>query len=385
MNTDALDIARQLSPLILRMREQTETQRRLAEPIVERMRDSGLCRMAVPRQLQGLETPLGDILDVYETLAYVEGSAAWIVWNNALPCLLGRFLPAVARAEVFGDPHWLYAGSTRPTGRAAIEGDDYRVDGRWSLVSGCELAEWLLLLCVVEENGEPRMVAPGIPEVRFVFVRRGDWEVLDTWHTDGLRGTGSHDVVVTDRHVPHARTLAPGAIDPHGSPHDRLPIICTMAAGYGALLLGAGQRAVDTIVALTKTKVAPDSGQALREHPAVLEAIVHHGTALAAARAYLRLRTNELWERILAEEPATLDSISALWAAGHHAAEAGRNAVDAMYEAGGTTSIYTDCPLERAHRDVHAMLRHIVVQPFWLEDAGRVQLGIAPTHPLYAV
>lgn len=31
------------------------------------------------------------------------------------------------------------------------------------------------------------------------------------------------------------------------------------------------------------------------------------------------------------------------------------------------------------------MLRHIVAQDFWLEDAGRVKLGMSPTHPLYAL
>jgi len=56
-----------------------------------------------------------------------------------------------------------------------------------------------------------------------------------------------------------------------------------------------------------------------------------------------------------------------------------------MYAAGGISSLYTSCPLERAHRDMHAMRRHIVGQALWLEDAGRVRLGGAPVHPLYAV
>ena len=50
-----------------------------------------------------------------------------------------------------------------------------------------------------------------------------------------------------------------------------------------------------------------------------------------------------------------------------------------------SSSLYTSCPLERAHRDMHVMRRHIVGQALWLEDAGRVRLGAAPMHPLYAV
>jgi alkylation response protein AidB-like acyl-CoA dehydrogenase len=385
VKTDALTAAKELSPIILRFRQETETHRRLAEPIVERLRDTGLCRSVIVKELQGLELPTPDMLDLYETLAYAEASVAWIVWNNALPCLFGRYLDAPTRGEVFRDPKWLYASSTRPTGRAAVNGDGYRVDGRWSLVSGCELAEWILLMCVVEENGEPRMVAPKIPEMRFAFVRRGDYDIVDTWHVGGLRGTGSHDVVVKDLRVSHARTLSPADPSTLDTPHGRIPIVCTMAAGYGAQALGLGQRAVDTLIELTKTKISPDSGLELRERPQVLEAITRYAASLDAARAYLHARVDELWHTATSSAPRALDEISAVWAGALHASDTGRAAVEAMYAAGGTTSLYTDCPLERAHRDMHAMQRHIVVQPFWLEDAGRVRLGLAPTHPLYAI
>ena len=122
----------------------------------------------------------------------------------------------------------------------------------------------------------------------------------------------------------------------------------------------------------------------LRERTQVLEALARHSAALDAARVYLRAKVEEQWHSAAAGKPATLEGISSVWTAGLHAAAAGQAAVEAMYAAGGTSSLYTDCPLERAHRDVHAMLRHIVVQPFWLADAARVRLGVAPAHPLYA-
>jgi hypothetical protein len=40
-------------------------------------------------------------------------------------------------------------------------------------------------------------------------------------------------------------------------------------------------------------------------------------------------------------------------------------------------------PIEQAHRDIHAVLQHIVLQHFWLEQAGRIRLGLKPTHPLF--
>ncbi len=63
----------------------------------------------------------------------------------------------------------------------------------------------------------------------------------------------------------------------------------------------------------------------------------------------------------------------------------GRAAIDAMYPLAGASALYTSSPLERIHRDVHAMAAHVIAQPLWLEDTGRVMLGLKPVNPLYLV
>ena len=384
MTDDALTAARELLPLITRLREDTENDRRIARPIVDALLGTRLCRMAIPRTLGGLELPPVEMLAVYETLAGAEASVAWIVWNNVLPALFGRFLESDTRQEIFGDPAWMYASSTRPSGRAALEDDAYRVEGRWSLVSGCELAEWLALRCVVLENGQPRMLQPGVPEARFVYVRRGEFEILDTWHTGGLRGSGSHDVVVKALRVPRRRTCSPADGNKLHGAFGRAPIVCTMAAGYAAQILGMAATAVATLIALTRSKVGAEPGPALAERPAVLASIARHGAALAAARGHLHACVARQWAIVETTAPS-LEGITAVWTAAHHAMEQGRQALEAMYAAGGASSLYKSSPLERAHRDLHAMSAHVIAQPFWIEDAGRVQLGQAPLNPLYGI
>jgi alkylation response protein AidB-like acyl-CoA dehydrogenase len=164
-----------------------------------------------------------------------------------------------------------------------------------------------------------------------------------------------------------------------------MPIIASMAAGYGAQLLGIATASIEALVALTATKVNVEHGPGLPDRLEVLAAITRHSTALDAARMHLHACARRMWDRAVAGETASLADITAVWGAAHHAAAAGRSAVDAMHAAGGTSSLYSDFPLERAHRDMHAMSRHVVAQPMWLEDAGRVRLGKAPTHPLYAL
>jgi len=381
----AVSVAREMSPLILASRYETEAGRRPAPPIVERLIDTRLCRMAIVSELDGLELPTFEALEVYEVLAAAEASVAWIVWNNSLPCFLGRYLQPAVRAELFGDPRWLYANSTRPSGRAVPDGDGYRIIGRWSLVSGCELAEWVLLTCVVHDGDAPRMTAPGVPEIRMAFLRGRDCAVLDTWHAGGLRGTGSHDVVVEGQRVPIERTFSPADPATLERPIGRVPIICTMAAGFASQTLGIAQKAHDTLIALAATKPVVEPGPSLRDRPAVQALIAQQSAALDAARGHLRRCASELWEAVAGGASASLEQSTAVWCAAHHAMNAAKSAVEGAYAAAGTASLYTDCPLERAHRDVHAMLRHVVAQTTWLEDAGKVKLGMAPSLPLYAI
>ncbi|HYJ40812.1 MAG TPA: hypothetical protein VEW08_08485, partial [Steroidobacteraceae bacterium] len=143
MQTDVLKAAREILPLITQLRSETESARRIAPPVVESLRKARLCRLVIPRELHGLELPTPLALEVYELLAGAEASVGWIIWNNTLPCFWGRLLKPAARAEIFGNPDWLYASSTRPSGKAVVEANGFRVSGRWSLVSGCELSEWL--------------------------------------------------------------------------------------------------------------------------------------------------------------------------------------------------------------------------------------------------
>jgi alkylation response protein AidB-like acyl-CoA dehydrogenase len=372
-----LDSARELTPLIVQCRQETEHHRLPAAPIVARLRTLRLCRLALGTDLHGHAMPVHEALDVYEQLSYAEASVGWIVWNNALPCMMSRFLEPAARGQVFGIADSIFACSTRPTGRATEIADGYRVNGRWTIVSGCELAEWIMLICVVEERGEPGQ--------RCVFVRRGNYEIVDTWHVGGLRGTGSHDILVNDLMVPRALTFSPDDPSKLNTPLGRVAIVCSMAAAYGAQALGIARLAIEAVTKLARAKESVEGGPAMRENPQLLALIARHTAILNAARAYLQTCASDLWRTAVAGRPADLGEITATWRAAIHAAEAAQDAVAAAYAAGGIDSLYTSSPLERAHRDMYAMRRHIVGQALWLEDAGRVMLDQVPKHPLYAV
>jgi alkylation response protein AidB-like acyl-CoA dehydrogenase len=278
----------------------------------------------------------------------------------------------------------LFAGSTRPTGQAVTTRGGYRLSGRWSLVSGCELADSLHLISLVHEDGAPRMVAPGQPDLRGLFVPKGRYAVLDTWHVGGLRGSGSHDVVVDDVFVPVEDSFAPAPPVASNSALAQLPTIPMMIAGIGAQFLGMARAALAVTIEILRNKVSVDPGASIRERPSVLADIATYRAAVNAAGSHLHASMEALWDKVKHQLP-TAEDRAALYSAGLYAASVGRACVVAMHAAAGTTALYVDCPLERSIRDLQAMDRHIAAQPIWVEDAGRVLVGHEPVHPLFMV
>jgi indole-3-acetate monooxygenase len=380
---EIVTVAERLIPLIRELRHTTEHDRRIAEPIVHAIRASDLGRMLLDTGAPPPYTP-EEWLRVLETLAGAEASVSWLIWNTTLPCFWSRFLDDAGRARMFGDPGRLFAGSTRPTGQAVPTGGGFRLSGRWSLVSGCELADYVHLMSPVHEDGVPRVRTPGQPDLRVFFVPKGRYDILDTWHVGGLRGSGSHNVVVDDVFVPVEDSCAPAPPVAGHSPLARLPIIPVMTAGLGAQFLGMARAAMAVTIEILRTKVSVDPGTSIRERPSVLADIASYSAAVAAARSHLHTRMAAVWDNVRHQLP-TAEDRAALYSAALHAAAIARAGVVAMHAAAGTTALYTDCPLERSIRDLHTMERHIAAQPLWLEEAGRVLLGHEPTNPLFMI
>jgi indole-3-acetate monooxygenase len=375
--------AERLIPRSCELRHTTEQDRRIAAPIVQALRDSDLCRMLLNTGAPPLYTP-EEWLRVLETLAGAEASVSWLIWNNTLPCFWARFLEAAGRERIFGDARRLFAGSTRPTGQAVTMGGGFRLSGRWSLVSGCELADYVHLMSLVHEAGRPRMLAPAQPDLRVLFVPKGSYDILDTWHVGGLRGSGSHDVVVDDVFVPVEDSFAPAPPVAGTSQLAQLPIIPVMTAGIGAQFLGMARTAIAVTLEILRTKVSVDPGASIGERPSVLADITSYRAAVAAAGSHLHTSMAAMWEKVRHQLP-TAEDRAALYSASLHAAAIARAGVVAMHAAAGTPDLYIDCPLERSIRDLHTMEQHIAAQPLWLEDAGRVLLGYEPTHPLFMI
>jgi alkylation response protein AidB-like acyl-CoA dehydrogenase len=380
---DPLHAAQALRATIRATRQETEETRCPAPEVVDGLVAAGLCRLAVPASLGGYEAEPEVVLQILEDLAWADASAAWIVWINQFVTLANRYSSDAVRAELFNDARRLYAGSTRPSGRAAVVEGGFRVSGRWSLVSGCELADWIPVMCVVIDATQPRMLSAGEPETRMAYLPKGTYRILDTWNVGGLRGTGSHDIVADDIFVPAERTFSfadPIQLD---RPLCRMPFFATVCVSCAGLCLGIAQAATDTLLELAASKVQVDPFPAMRDRPALQVMVASAAANLASARLLLHETVADVWAACTQGMTVTDMHRASMWESGHHPAHVSKAVVRSMYEAASTSALYVDGPIERAHRDIHAVMQHVVFAPLWLEAAGRVRLGLAPQNPIF--
>lgn len=378
------DAANQIYDLAILHRAETESSRRLAAPIVKQLLELNLFKMGLPKSLGGWEDNPVETLKVYEILASAEASVAWIAWNNHLACTFGRYLDKASMHEVYSNPSHVYANSARPEGIAESVAGGYKVSGQWTLVSGCELADWFVLRCLVITENSPKTLGPGA-NLKLFFIPKKEVSIIDTWDVGGLNGTGSHDIAVKDAFVKEEYAVdfdSPVAID---NAYSRLPIGCINAAGCASMALGVLKAATDDLTQMCLDRVTPGKSPDLRDRSTVQAAIAKSKTLLASKRAQLHSSVATLWEESNNQNTFTDEQLADVWAASCEAVREARDMVSEVYAVAGTASLYKKHKIERAHRDIYAISQHGIIQPHWMNQAGMAYAGLKPTGAMFRV
>ena len=146
--------------------------------------------MCVPRALDGLEVPPLTFYRVVEAVARLDGSTGWCTFIGGSDGLVGAYLAPQTAEDLFGrDPRVVLAGSVAPAGSATVMAGGYRVSGRWPYASGSQHCTWVFGGCHVLDGDQPRLTAPGTPEVRMVLIPAAQATILeDTWRSVGWWG-----------------------------------------------------------------------------------------------------------------------------------------------------------------------------------------------------
>ena len=342
-----------------------DSARRLPDELVEMLRESGLLRAGAPAEVGGLELPPQVGLRAAEELARGDASTGWCVAIGITSTLLVAYLPPSSRDQLFGNGRGLAAGVWAPRGKGRSVDGGVMVSGQWPFCSGIRHAEVMFAGCMIDEQPVPSVVA----------MPTKDLQLLDNWHTLGLRGTGSNDSVADDVFVPADRVVSIFDGPVVDRPLYRFPPFGFFALSVAAPALGNARAAIDDLVELAGGKKGVGATRTLAQRSPTQAAVATAESALAAARLLYYQAIDDAWHACQRTEPVSVEVRNRLRLAATHAARTSADVVRSMYDLAGGSAIYDDSPLQRRFRDAFTATAHFQVNEASRELPGRILLG----------
>ena len=373
----AQEFIESLTPRIPDIAASMGQDRQLPQWLAEEMRAAGLFKLLVPGEFGGLEMDPVSAAGIIESLSRLDGSLGWLAMigsqSSWLPCRLDREI----YGEIVSNPGAALAGALKPGGKAVPVEGGYRVSGRWPFASGCTHATWLYGTCMVQDPDNPPPEG-GMPEIRVVFAPASQAQVIDTWDTPGLQGTGSHDIAIEDLFVPSRYTY--GFVPLDEPRYTRGPLyrdgyVNLVFVLQGAQAVGMAEAAFDAFTQLAPQKMRWASMQQLSKEPAVRADVARAWTSLQAARAFLYTAAGEAWATILRGDPPGTDQRMNVRLAITHAITTAVHAGSVFGSAAGSGVVYNNDRLGRIVRDLEVAAAHVQAAPGIWETGGGYLLG----------
>jgi 3-hydroxy-9,10-secoandrosta-1,3,5(10)-triene-9,17-dione monooxygenase len=283
--------------------------------------------------------------------------------------------------EIFSEPGVRVTGIISPSAVAVPTGGGVIVNGRWSFNTGSTQARWNTNAVVVQN-------ADGGFEPAMIAVPLSDLQVIDDWHTAGLRGSGSVTTVAENVFVPEQRVLPLGPVlaGQHRSVLNAAsalystPFMPTACATVSAVPLGLAKAAKEAFFErLPGRKITYTAYESQREAPITHLQVAEATAKIDEAGFHAHRAATMLDEKGAAHEPWTLEERARVRLDMGCVCQRAKEAVDILNTASGGSSVYTSVPIQRIERDVQTVNLHAVMHPNNnFELYGRILCDLEP-------
>jgi alkylation response protein AidB-like acyl-CoA dehydrogenase len=362
--------------------EGAEEARRIPAESIQELLDAGVARILIPPCFGGYGLGLDTWFDVVREISKADASHGWcasLMIHH--PHCIGQFSEEAQKAVWADGPDVAIAASFVPVTRVTPDDGGYRVSGQSPFASGVGHSTWVFVGGMIDVDGKP--------EWMFFLIPPGEYKILDTWFTVGMRGTGSNTIVTENVFVPKSRTLrlshfrdgkGPGSTL-HNNSIFRAPLISYAPLTFATPMLGAAQGAYEHFREWTKTRKGP-GGVSVADSTSIQVRLARTAADLDAAELLLR-RAAEAAE---AATPPSLHLRARSMRDYARAAELSVAAIDTLISMSGTAGFAESHPIQRAWRDIHFSSMHISLNP---DNAyshfGRIELDLPrdPHLPYY--
>ena len=363
-DSELIERARALVPRLIERAPQGDRDRRLAEETIADMKAAGLFRALQPKRWGGCEVALATYYDVQMILGEGDMSTAWVYGVvGVTPWVLALFEDRAQHDVWSSDPDTLIALSLAPVGKITpVEGGAH-LSGRWSFASGCLHCDWALLGAFAPPEAE------GAPQWRMYLVPKSEYRIVDVWHTAGLKGTGSNDIVIDDVFVPeyrmrrladNAACVGPGQAE-NASPLYRLPFGQVFGGGvvYGAI--GALQAMLDLFRAYARERVRLGGRRSVEDPDAQL-AVADAENAIDEVKTMIHRNVRNLMAYAERGDVPPQDERLKYKFQMATISERCRSLASRLFQATGATGLYTDRRFGRILADITAGRQHVTNQ-----------------------
>ena len=376
--------AEALAPLVRENAVRSEELRDPVPEVVEALRKAGLHKLYRPRRYGGYGLDWGPHFTVSERLARECGSTGWLVSLVFSHIIFVARFGQDAQEEFFtsaGDDAVLATGSA---GGGAIrrEGSGWRLTGRWAFVSGVNIASGVMVTAREDPEG-------GLSH--FALLLPGEYQVLDTWHVEGLRGTGSHDVVADQVLVPARRVVTiedfasmdpPGAAIAESYVH-RVRTFPYQGSWFLGPLLGSARGALESYCEQTRSRKGKLFGEPIVTQVPVQVRVGEACANLDAAELLFQDVIRDLHAAGAAGEEIIGERLLRMRRLVTFGARLCTSTADSLAAMMGVTGQKASNPVQRLYRDCRAISTHIELN--WdqsMAPTGKLRLGVPTGDPL---
>jgi 3-hydroxy-9,10-secoandrosta-1,3,5(10)-triene-9,17-dione monooxygenase len=356
------------------------------ETIAE-MQEAGFFRILQPKRYGGYEMHPNVFFEVQKALAEGCMSTGWMYGVLGCHPYEMALFHDEAQQEVWGDdPAMLVSSTYQPVGKVTHVEGGFRLSGHWGFSTGSVHCGWVLLgaFCPPKDDGTPA-------EMRTFLLPRSDYTIgKDAWHTFGLQGTGSHDIIVDDVFVPDYRTHRsidgflcqnPGQ-DVNTGPLYRLPWAQVFVRSVSTAAFGGAQAAINAAMQIMQDRVSTNTGKASKQDPILHAAIARAIAEKGEMETTLRLTFEDLMGYAERGEAIPMEKRAFYTYQSATVVRRLAGLIDDVVQLLGGRAIYMTSDIIQPWLDLHAGRAHVANDPAnRTGDAVNAMLGEAPLNP----
>lgn len=364
-----------LAPALRERLAEFDEVRRIPADVIADLKARRVFDILTPRSHGGLQVSVADSVRVIETIAAIDGSLAWATMIGVESPQILALLPVESYDRLFFAEHRpLFGGTFLPAGTARHVDGGYLVSGRWGFASGCQNWDLLFGNAVVLDAAGERLPGrtPGAPLTRAMVFPADAVQIEDTWHTLGLRGSGSQHFTATDVFVPEEMTFDILFDRPNIDGVGRLPV-AEFNTHIAAVILGIAQGALDDFAAIAAEKKRMGQVVSAAQNPVVQFRVGRAQAQLRAARSYLYSIAD--WLQTLTGQEDPDDVADRTTPMNAWLTETCVQAVDLIWSLSGAASAYEGSTFQRRLRDISVARQHAAVTDAAFTKSGARLFG----------